>query len=104
MLIQPKCYQPGPRLIGHTNAVLGLAFSPNGFFLASVGIDGKFIIWRADEGTEISRTCSPVPFCSVVWIDDSTAVAGKMDGKLFAMNIDDVSVILSVPAVQFIQA
>jgi len=40
-----------PRMLsGHDGAVTGLAFAPNGEQLASVGLDGRLVVWDAPSG------------------------------------------------------
>ncbi len=38
-------------LQGHNNVVLSVAFSPDGRYLASGGVDGSIIVWSLPEGT-----------------------------------------------------
>ena len=43
----------GDPLTGHTGAVLGAAFSPDGHRLASVSADGAIRLWPADASPEM---------------------------------------------------
>jgi cell division cycle protein 20 (cofactor of APC complex) len=45
-------------LLGHTKAVCGISFSPQGWLVASGGTDNKSLIWDIRKSTKSSSSCS----------------------------------------------
>lgn len=62
-------------LQGHTNFVLGLAFSPDGARLASSGWDGKAYVWDITTGEAITTFNAKTPTAMLV------GIAFSPDGK-----------------------
>lgn len=74
-------------LNGHTDWVIGLAFSPDGKSLASTSLDGTVKVWSLLTGTESVAVASvPAEF--------GTRVAYSPDGMMFATNGGDGSATL----------
>jgi WD40 repeat protein len=65
-------------LVGHANAVGGVAFSPNGEFLASAGNDDVAKIWQVSNGNLVVKLAgSSSPLTSVAYTPDGqTLVTG----------------------------
>jgi len=65
-------------LLGHSAAVGGVAFSPDGHFLASAGNDHMAKIWRVSDGTlVVTLSGSSSPLTSVAYTPDGqTLVTG----------------------------
>ncbi len=79
-------------LIGHTSAVYGAAFTPDGSRLATAGEDGAAKVWNADTGQElITLTVQPQGLLDVAITPDGKylAAAGR-DGavRLFVLSTD----------------
>ena len=55
-------------LAGHPGGVDSLAWSPDGSRLVTGGSDGRFRVWDAETGAELSST-----FAATIWWDDSAA-------------------------------
>jgi hypothetical protein len=75
------------RLIGHTNDVCAVAFSPAGRTLASGSMDGTLRLWDLPSGKEVGRFGEEVPrFAGRGWVlsvtfspDGRTLVSGGLD-------------------------
>ncbi len=74
------------RLVGHSEVVSSLVFSPDGQYLFSGGNDGSLVLWDVAGGVELWRF---VGHASSV-----TALAFHPDGRLAASGSSDASVIL----------
>lgn len=81
-------------LIGHTQGVKAIAFSPNGKLIASGGFDDKVKVWDVQTGREIrSFSGHTNDVNSVLFSADSKSViSGSNDGTIKIWNIDDGSV------------
>lgn len=67
----------------HTTPVRALAISPDGQWIVSVADDRSVRIWRAAEGTVVSRMESPVPLAGLCFLKDGALLAAAgADGML----------------------
>lgn len=64
------------RLLGHTDWVVGVSFSPDGQLLASASFDGTVRIWRASDGAFIRSISNPRQMRTVAFSPDGTLLAG----------------------------
>lgn len=74
-------------LVGHSDWVMGLAFSPDGKWLASTSLDGTIKVWSIVPGNETVTVSSPVT-------GYGTRVVYDPNGQLFATNGGDGSATL----------
>ena len=91
LLSRPK-EKPAPRMkfalrrsiIGHTNAVKAVAFSPHGDQLASGGADKTVRIWKESNGLQVwSMTGHTKMVTAVAWCSDQDLVAsGGLDQSI----------------------
>jgi WD40 repeat protein/serine/threonine protein kinase len=63
-------------LHGHRDFVSGLAFSPDGRFLASGSVDGKIILWNSETGNRLAILTGHM--------EEATDVAFSPDGRTLA--------------------
>lgn len=74
-------------LIGHTDRILSVAFSPNSQMLASGSADDSIILWNVS-------TRKPIGNPLIGHISDVTSIAFSPDGKLLASGGDNGNIIL----------
>ncbi len=79
---------------GHTNVVLGIAFSPGGDRIASASLDGTLIVWDVKTGEQLlTLQGSEAGITDVVFLPDGRTLAGtNADGttRLYLLNVEDL--------------
>ena len=69
--------KPMAVLRGVQDQVLKLQFSPDDKFLACIGANNTFIIWKTQDGQAIHTRCTETPFSVLKWGEMDTAVNPK---------------------------
>ncbi|KAG2094667.1 WD40-repeat-containing domain protein, partial [Suillus discolor] len=60
-------YSVHKTLVGHTDSISCLQFSPKGHLLASSGDDSQLIIWETSTGTNRHQITTASPVFSMIW-------------------------------------
>lgn len=66
---------------GHSDTVRSIGWSPDGTLLASVGDDGRLLLWDADAQQVLSEQSLLAPR-QVLWSPDSTQIATVASGQV----------------------
>ena len=87
-------------LIGHTNEVYGIAYSPDGRLLATGGLDRKAKVWEASTGRELlTLSGHTAGLNGVAFSPDGTRLAtASWDGTSRVWDIGPAGELLAIPA------
>ncbi|KAA1475956.1 WD40 repeat-like protein [Dentipellis sp. KUC8613] len=77
------------RVLGHTNSVNMISFSPNGSFCASGGKDGLLRVFSKDFSKEVQHLRCIAPITALIWSDafNNTILAGDAVGDLHIIQL-----------------
>lgn len=71
------------QLEGHSDAILELAYSPDGSKLLSATGDPCIVVWDTSSGTQLDRVSSHADaVADIVWRDDSTFASSSFDREI----------------------
>ncbi|KAG2740402.1 WD40 repeat-like protein [Suillus brevipes Sb2] len=86
--MQESLYSVHQTLVGHTDSISCLQFSPKGHLLASSGDDTRLIIWETSTGTIRHQITTPSPVFAMVWDPrfKSRLFCGCENGKTLLIN------------------
>ena len=89
----PLRYVVFAALDGHTSGITAVAFSPNGLYLATAGLDSRLCVWRVADKTPYHSYAGSTPILSLAWLPDehSTLICGMKDGSIMTLELDQVS-------------
>lgn len=77
------------RLVGHSDRVRGVAFAPNGRWLASAGLDGAVCLWPlAGDGEPVRLEVQATGLTCLAFLPDGTGLlCGAEDGSLSCWDV-----------------
>ena len=84
------------RFVAHSDTVTGLCYSADGLSLASVGHDGKLVVWNTSTWKQRANTDRPDRYTCVAFpkptaetkpYEDTYLSVGATDGKVFVMKV-----------------
>lgn len=83
---------PGPRkyqrILGlsneHTKGIASVAFSPEGSYIATAGLDGKVCWWRMEDGELLYVWTGNSAILSLAWVPgrEDSIICGLQDGNV----------------------
>ncbi len=91
-------------LLGHTSAITGLAFTPDGSRLASASTDGTIRLWHPD-GRTLWTYRDPRPEmqfrCLAFWPRHTLLAAGTDDGRILLLDVERHALKRTLPTDSF---
>lgn len=87
-------YQEYSRCRGsHDGGITSAAFSADGTYLATGGMDGKVCLWDPESGKLLHHYKTDTPVLSLAWTDISKValVCGLYNGSLALLEVTEVS-------------
>ena len=78
---------------GHTRGITAIAFSAEGNFIATAGLDGKVCVWQFDDGNLLYSFSGQTSILSLTWIPqrEDALICGSQDGNVTVLTITAVS-------------
>ena len=102
-LLDSKTFQPLNTLVGHTEDITDLGFSPDGGTLASASYDGTILLWETKIEESLIKIPEDVNGDGIVNINDLTFVAGYLghvgEGNAADVNGDGIVNVLDLAAI-----
>ncbi|MBA2285543.1 MAG: WD40 repeat domain-containing protein [Ktedonobacteraceae bacterium] len=81
---------------GHTDIVSGIAWSPDGQFIASASLDRTVQVWKAVDGMKMLTLTSSAPRFALAWSPDGKFLVSSGAGKIIEIwNVTNGKLILS---------
>jgi WD40 repeat protein len=72
----------------HKDRVNGVAFSPDGSWLASAGMDGQVLLWHVRTGDKLRGWQLPGPVTSVAFAPDNRHLLfGNANGTIYVLRL-----------------
>lgn len=74
---------------GHTQGITAVAFSRDGVYLATAGLDGRVCIWNTDDGKLLHMYKGSSPVLSLAWVPsgEEALLFGTRDGNIGLLTV-----------------
>lgn len=74
---------------GHARGITAVAFSRDGMYLATAGLDGRVCIWNADSGKLLHKYVGSSAVLSLAWVPsgEEALLFGSQDGNIGLLSV-----------------